>query len=472
MMESRMKKTARQSDSSSSSVPMSAPSGGSRGIVDDFDDSLNIYLRQIGKMPQFSPEEMTAMASEIDAMNQQFRNRLLQVGFVASEFLRVINRCLEGENPADHFTPSSLKTEGFESAARLNSLKRWREDIDAALADLSKALNQRSAEREKSRSTLAETLARWEISGDYLEEFYAIMTEYLNIAGIPLDGQIEFFDTMDPQQLDLVCRKFTMTPDELSDYLAALKRDREQLMDIRNRMIEANLRLVISIAQRFRNRGMPFNDIIQEGNLGLLRALEKFDFKLGHKFSTYASWWIRQNIARAIAEQSRVIRIPAHMINTINAMNRAEQRFIQEHDRVPEVQELADLLEMPVARLSAIRKMAWQTISLQAPIAGNDDGSVLEDIIADDSDSGPVHDFARRVLYEKLYEMLGSLPERDQQIIILRFGLFGHKPLPLVDVSARFKLTRERIRQLEVQILENMRRLAQSTYLDGVVQTR
>ena len=195
------------------------------------------------------------------------------------------------------------------------------------------------------------------------------------------------------------------------------------------------------------------------------------DFRLGNRFSTYASWWIRQNIARAIAAQGRVIRIPAHMIQTINAMNREEQRFIQEHDRYPEAAELAEILQMPLPRLNAIRKMAWQTISLQSPISGSDNGTVLEDIIADDTSVGPAAEFSRKVLYQKLYEMLGSLPERDQQIIILRFGLFGHRELRLAEVSERFGLTRERIRQLEGSILDNMRRMARTDYFDGVVQT-
>ncbi len=436
----------------------------------DCDDSLNIYLRQIGRLPMLNAEELAGLGAQIDEANRNFRNHLCELGFVATELLRIIDRCLSGENPADHFTPSTLQLPEMTAARRKTTLGQWKQDLAEAANQLQNTFKRRDTQQLfLLRAGIAGQIQRFDLSGDYVEEYYDIVCEYLRIADIPLNGKVPPNKSL--AQLDLVCRKFLMTREELLDYLPRLNTARELLMSVRNHMIEANLRLVISIAQKYRNRGLHFNDLIQEGNLGLLRAIEKFDFRLGHKFSTYASWWIRQNIARSIAEQSRIIRIPSHMINTINAMNRAEQRFIQEHDRLPEVSELAAMLEVPVARLSAIRKMAWQTISLQAPLASGDDGSVLEDIIADDSESGPIHDYARKVLYEKLYEMLGSLPERDQQIIILRFGLFGQKPHPLAEVSTRFNLTRERIRQLEVQILENMRRLAQTNYFDGEIQT-
>ena len=254
---------------------------------------------------------------------------------------------------------------------------------------------------------------------------------------------------------------------EVRREVSALCAAHERLMLLRKRMIESNLRLVISIAQRYRNRGLPFDDLIQEGNIGLLRALERFDFQLGHKFSTYATWWIHHNISRATAEQVRVIRLPVHMINSLTAMNRAEQRFIQVHGREPGIAELAAMLELPVARVSALRKMSCQTISLQSPLGFEEDENPLESIIADDESNNPMRQYERKVLYEKLYEVLGTLPERERQIIILRFGLFDQPRQPLADISARLNLTRERVRQLEKKVLETLRSPAKIKYLEG-----
>jgi RNA polymerase primary sigma factor len=201
--------------------------------------------------------------------------------------------------------------------------------------------------------------------------------------------------------------------------------------------------------------------------MGLMRALEKFDFKLGHKFSTYASWWIKQNITRAIAEQSRIIRIPVHMVKTIVTINNAEQRFIQEHGREPSTDEIAIIMELPASRVSAIQKMARQSVSLQAPIGNDDDGSVMEDILTDIESEDPMQNISSKVVREKLHELLGTLSEREQQIIIMRFGLLGFKTMTLLEISEHFQLTRERIRQLEIKIINKLRSPAKLKFFDG-----
>ena len=233
-------------------------------------------------------------------------------------------------------------------------------------------------------------------------------------------------------------------------------------------MAESNLRLVVSLAGKYRECNVPLNDIIQEGNLGLMVAVQRFDVQLGNRFSTYAGWWIKHYMLRAISEQSRVVRLPLHMIQAIQNMNRAEQRFIQIEGREPENNELAELLELPVARVSAMRKMASQSLSLQAPLSTEEDGSSLEELIAPEENSEPWRNYARKLLYDKLYEMLNTLPERERQIIIYRFGLCGEPVLPLCEISARLHLSRERVRQLENKVMNLLRSKEYLKFIDGL----
>lgn len=224
------------------------------------------------------------------------------------------------------------------------------------------------------------------------------------------------------------------------------------------------------MAQRYRNKGLPLPDLIQEGNMGLMRALEKFDFELGNRFSTYATWWIKQNVTRAISSQSRVIRIPLHMINTIMAMNNAEQLFIQENGHEPSAEDLAKIMEVPSSRIGAIRKMARQAISLQAPIGSSEDSPSLEDVLSDSDSDDPTRAISHKILCEKLYQILNLLPEREQQIMIMRFGLRGHQPMSLLELSKHFELTRERIRQIEIVTLKRLREADARNFLDDIMQ--
>ena len=231
----------------------------------------------------------------------------------------------------------------------------------------------------------------------------------------------------------------------------------QALLDLRQKMIEANLRLVVKIVNQYSYRQLAVGDLVQEGNIGLMRSLEKFDFNLNHKFSTYASWWIRQSIGRAIAEQFRIIRIPAHMITTIAAINRVEQRFILEHDRMPENDEIALILEMPAARVSAIRKMARQTISLQSPLSVDENGSSLEDIIPDERAVDPSQNIVNASSRKQLAKLLSTLSEREQKILVMRFGLLDEPVKTLQEISEYFNISRERVRQLEMQIINKLR---------------
>ena len=302
------------------------------------------------------------------------------------------------------------------------------------------------------------------------------------IGKVPLlsaDEEIELAQKMEAgsvavEKIPLLKERLAETGDEqekeeIQAEIKALQLDVDRGSDAKKRLAEANLRLVVSIAKRYVGRGMLFLDLIQEGNLGLIKAVEKFDYRKGYKFSTYATWWIRQAITRAIADQARTIRIPVHMVETINKLIRVSRQLLQELGREPTPEEIAEETKMPVERVREILKISQEPVSLETPI-GEEEDSHLGDFIKDDNVPVPADAATFTLLKEQLEEVLGTLTEREQKVLTLRFGLEDGRARTLEEVGKEFNVTRERIRQIEAKALRKLRHPSRSRKLKDYLE--
>lgn len=302
------------------------------------------------------------------------------------------------------------------------------------------------------------------------------------IGKVPLlsaDEEIELAQKMEAgsvavEKIPLLKERLAETGDEqekeeIQAEIKALQLDVDRGSDAKKRLAEANLRLVVSIAKRYVGRGMLFLGLIQEGNLGLIKAVEKFDYRKGYKFSTYATWWIRQAITRAIADQARTIRIPVHMVETINKLIRVSRQLLQELGREPTPEEIAEEMKMPVERVREILKISQEPVSLETPI-GEEEDSHLGDFIKDDNVPVPADAATFTLLKEQLEEVLGTLTEREQKVLTLRFGLEDGRARTLEEVGKEFNVTRERIRQIEAKALRKLRHPSRSRKLKDYLE--
>ena len=302
------------------------------------------------------------------------------------------------------------------------------------------------------------------------------------IGKVPLlsaDEEIELAQKMEAgsvavEKIPLLKERLAETGDEqekeeIQAEIKALQLDVDRGSDAKKRLAEANLRLVVSIAKRYVGRGMQLLDLIQEGNLGLIKAVEKFDYRKGYKFSTYATWWIRQAITRAIADQARTIRIPVHMVETINKLIRVSRQLLQELGREPTPEEIAEEMKMPVERVREILKISQEPVSLETPI-GEEEDSHLGDFIKDDNVPVPADAATFTLLKEQLEEVLGTLTEREQKVLTLRFGLEDGRARTLEEVGKEFNVTRERIRQIEAKALRKLRHPSRSRKLKDYLE--